>query len=211
MPYRTVAASAEFEERVKGSRFVARVLSVADEAAARAARDDARAREPDASHHCLAWRVGERMAADDDGEPGGTAGRPMLELILKRDLDRVAIVCSRWFGGTKLGAGGLLRAYGGTAAKALDRAGERTVHERVRTVAHVPYPWIDVVHRALDAWPEAVKEEPSYGPDGARLAVALRADAVATLRAALAERTAGDVRLELDDTEPEPGADLNGS
>ena len=196
---------------MKGSRFVARVLSVADEAAARAARDDARASEPDASHHCLAWRVGERMAADDDGEPGGTAGRPMLELILKRDLDRVAIVCSRWFGGTKLGAGGLLRAYGGAAAKALDRAGERTVHERVRAVAHVPYPWIDTVHRALDAWPEAVKEEPAYGPEGALLAVALRADAFEALRTELAERTAGDVRLERDDTEEDPGAEADRS
>ncbi len=208
MPYRTVAATAEHEELVKGSRFVARVLWIGDEAEARAARDEVRARGPDASHHCLAWRTGERMGADDDGEPGGTAGRPMLEVLLKRDLDHVAIVCSRWFGGTKLGAGGLVRAYGGSAAKALDRAGERTVHERVRAVAHVPYPWIDTVHRALDAWPEAVKGEPGYGADGARLPVTLRADAVDALRATLSEGTAGDVRLELADPDSRP--DVNG-
>jgi uncharacterized YigZ family protein len=195
----TVGRDAEHLETVKGSRFLAWVRTVEDEGSARRAVEEARATFPDASHHCSAWRIGARLAADDDGEPGGTAGRPMLEVLLKRDLDHVAVVCVRWFGGTKLGAGGLVRAYGGTAAKALDAAGTRFVPDMRRGTVLVPYPRLDVVHRLLDGWPRLTKGEGAFAAGGAALPVELLADDVEALRTRLADVSAGEVRLRLDE------------
>ncbi len=199
MPFTTVADRAHVVRTVRGSRFLAVVAPAADVEAARALVTEARAQHPGASHHCSAWRVGPDMAADDDGEPGGTAGRPMLEVLLKRDLDRVGAVCVRWFGGTKLGAGGLVRAYGGTVAQALDLAGTAVVHETVTARVFVPYPRVDVAHRLLDGWPELRKGEPAYGPSGVRIPVTVRADRAEALAEAVADATAGDAELTLDD------------
>lgn len=154
-----------------------------------------RAAHPDAHHHCSAWRVNGVLAADDDGEPGGTAGRPMLEVLLKRDLDRVAVVCVRWFGGTKLGAGGLIRAYGGTAAKALDAAGERFVPDRVRARALLPYARLDVVHRQLDAWPHVMKSDAIFTASGVELPFVALASDIDALTTHLADVSAGDVTI----------------
>jgi uncharacterized YigZ family protein len=87
------------------------------------------ASEPAATHNCWAYRIGQDYRFNDDGEPGGTAGRPILQAIDGQDMDRVAVVVTRWYGGIKLGAGGLVRAYGGTAAECLRRA------ERIPIVA----------------------------------------------------------------------------
>lgn len=204
MPYTTAAHRAEASETIRGSRFLAVVEPIAARGDADRLLAEARAAHPDASHHAFAWRVGQDMGADDDGEPGGTAGRPMLEVVLKRDLDRVAAVCVRWFGGTKLGAGGLVRAYGGTTAKAFDAAGTRTVHATADAVVRAPYPRADVVHRLLDAWPDARKGEPAYDADGLAIPVTVRADRAEALGRALAEASAGDARLEV---ERDPEAD----
>lgn len=199
MPFTTVADRAQAERTIRGSRFLAIVATIADPNAARALVEEARSRHPGASHHCSAWRVGPEMAADDDGEPGGTAGRPMLEVLLKRELDRVGAVCVRWFGGTKLGAGGLVRAYGGTVAQALDLAGTAVVHETVTAHVVVPYPRVDVAHRLLDGWPELRKGAPVYGPTGVRIPVTVRADRAEALAEAVADATAGDAEVTLDD------------
>jgi uncharacterized YigZ family protein len=196
--FTTVARGAEARETIRGSRFLAQVARTDDEAAARRLLDRARAAHPDASHHVSAWRVGDILAAHDDGEPGGTAGRPILEVLLKRELDHVAAVCVRWFGGTKLGAGGLVRAYGGTVAKALDEAGTAVVHATVEAVVTAPYARADAVHRLLDDWPELRKGGPSYDAQGLRLPVTLRADRRERLARALADATAGDARLIVD-------------
>src|SRR5690606_25357117 len=119
----TVTRGVQHEDVVEGSRFIAWVepVSSADEALTLVTR--ARTEHPDATHHCWAYRLGDEMRFSDDGEPGGTAGRPMLEVMLKRGLDGCAAVVTRYFGGKKLGAGGLVRAYGGAVARALDAAG----------------------------------------------------------------------------------------
>ncbi len=116
----TLAAPARFEQRIRHSRFLALATSVDDIAAAAAwigAQSDAAA-----SHNCWAYRVGDACRCSDDGEPAGTAGRPILQAIDGQGLDRVAVLVARWFGGIKLGAGGLVRAYGGTAAECLRTA-----------------------------------------------------------------------------------------
>lgn len=191
MPYLTIAGRAVHEANVKGSRFHAVVAPAGDADQATALVNELRARHPGASHHCSAWRVGEKVAFDDDGEPAGTAGRPMLEVLLKRDLDRVAVVCVRYFGGTKLGAGGLVRAYGGTVAKALDAAGATLVHDTAALLIHAPFDRLDALHRLLDAWPDLVKGDAAYDPTGVRIAAVMRADELEAFEARLADVTAG--------------------
>ena len=194
--HRTVARAARHEETIKGSRFLALAREIEDPDDGAAWRDRIRETYPDASHHCSAWRVGERYGADDDGEPGGTAGRPMLEVLLKRDLDHVAVICVRWFGGTKLGAGGLIRAYGGTTAKALDAAGAREVPDLARLRLHVGFEHHSTLHRLLDDWPDVTKGEPVFAPDGVSVPVTVRASDVERLQARLADATSGSARTE---------------
>lgn len=114
------------ELTVQRSRFLAWALPVADEAAARAAIAELARRHHDARHVCSAWRIGAppppREFRHDDGEPAGTAGEPLLAAIRRADLTNTAVVVVRWFGGIKLGTGGLARAYGEAAALALDAA-----------------------------------------------------------------------------------------
>ena len=129
--YRTVARAATVETEVKRSRFLCRIERVDSEAAARAVVERARKEHWDARHHCSAFVLGPDASvqrSSDDGEPSGTAGAPMLEVLRGRDVSDVVAVVTRWFGGTLLGAGGLVRAYGDAVRAGLDAAG---VHERV--------------------------------------------------------------------------------
>lgn len=113
------------EIEIKRSRFLAVVRRVGDEDAARALVADLRKQHHDARHHCSAFILGPTPSierSNDDGEPAGTAGGPMLDVLRGRELSDVAAVVVRWFGGTLLGAGGLVRAYGDAVAAALDGA-----------------------------------------------------------------------------------------
>ena len=123
--YRTLRApvTASIEER--RSVFEARVERVATEAAARDVVQAARAAHWDARHHCSAWVLGPEGSltrSSDDGEPSGTAGTPMLEALTHSGFSDVAAVVTRWFGGTLLGTGGLVRAYGDAVRAALEQA-----------------------------------------------------------------------------------------
>ncbi|MCL3817189.1 IMPACT family protein [Aeromicrobium wangtongii] len=113
---------------VKRSRFLAVAERVADESAAREVVASARRRHHDARHHCSAFVIGPDAAirrSNDDGEPAGTAGAPMLEVLTRHGVSDVVVVVTRWFGGTLLGAGGLVRAYGDATRLALEAAGTR--------------------------------------------------------------------------------------
>ena len=119
----TLRTTESFSLDVKKSRFIAIHGPVADEQEAKdfiAVHSD-----PAANHNCWAWRIGQLYRFNDDGEPSGTAGKPILQAIDGQGLDHVAVVVILWFGGILLGSGGLIRAYGGTAAMGL-RAAEKT-------------------------------------------------------------------------------------
>lgn len=147
--HRTPAARTEHEDVVLGSRFRAVVTSVDSVAEATALVAEQRLLHPDATHHCWAYKAGAEMRSSDDGEPGGSAGRPMLEVILKRELDWCAAVVIRYYGGRKLGVGGLVRAYGGAVARALDAAGVREVVDTVNITVRAPFASVDAVLREL--------------------------------------------------------------
>src|SRR3546814_21033265 len=120
----SLAAPHHFAKEVRKSRVVAHAAPIADED--EALRFIAGQRDATASHNCWAWRIGERYRFHDDGEPGGTAGRPILAAIDGQGLDQGVVLVMRWFGGLQLGAGGLVRAYGGTAAECLRMAERRS-------------------------------------------------------------------------------------
>ncbi|GAA4397846.1 YigZ family protein [Actinomadura verrucosospora] len=123
---RTIRQGGSAELEVRRSRFVCTLARVADEAEATAFIAGHRRAHRDATHNCTAYVVGERgeiTKSGDDGEPAGTAGIPMLEVLVRRGLTGTAAVVTRHFGGVKLGAGGLARAYGQAVAGALDAVG----------------------------------------------------------------------------------------
>jgi uncharacterized YigZ family protein len=118
----TLASACQHSEDIKKSRFLAQAAPAqTPELALAFVREVSDAA---ATHNCWAYRIGQDYRFNDDGEPGGTAGRPILQAIEGQGIDRAVVVVTRWYGGTKLGAGGLVRAYGGTAAECL-RSAER--------------------------------------------------------------------------------------
>lgn len=119
----TLVTACRHSEDIRKSRFLAQAAPV--ETPQQALAYVQQVSEPSATHNCWAYRIGQDYRFNDDGEPGGTAGRPILQAIEGQGIDRVVVVVTRWYGGIKLGAGGLARAYGGTAAECL-RLAERT-------------------------------------------------------------------------------------
>ncbi|QGZ41925.1 putative YigZ family protein [Pseudoduganella flava] len=150
MPH-TLAAPCSAELLIKKSRFIACVQPMTDRAAAQAVVARQKAEHPGAAHVCWALLAGGQSAAVDDGEPSGTAGRPMLDVLRHQDLEGVLATVVRYFGGVKLGAGGLVRAYTDSVAQALLKA-ERIAIVKARTLrCAVPYALEGLLRRELDA------------------------------------------------------------
>lgn len=147
----TLAAAVHSELVIKKSRFIGCVQPVADREAALRVVNELRAAHPGAAHVCWALMAGGQSAANDDGEPGGTAGRPMLEVLRHQDLEGVLATVVRYFGGVKLGAGGLVRAYTDAVAQALLGATKLPL-QRLRTLScSVPYAMEGMLRRELAA------------------------------------------------------------
>ena len=191
MAHRTLARRAEHEDVIKGSRFHAVVapLAAADEVELLVAA--VRVAHPEAGHGAWATLWGDARRWTDDGEPGGTAGRPMLEVLEKRGLDRVVAVVARRFGGVKLGAGGLARAYGGAVAKAVDAAGVVFEPDRDAFRVAAPFADVDVLLRALQGRDDVVVATPDYGPDGVVLTGTVLREAADELATLVADLTRG--------------------
>jgi uncharacterized YigZ family protein len=189
----TLAAPATHAIEVRHSRFVANAIPVDD--AGQAMRALAGVSIADATHNCWAWRIGGDYRSNDDGEPAGTAGRPILAAIDGQGIDRVVVVVTRWFGGIKLGAGGLVRAYGGAAAQCL-RSAERIALVESREIAlHAPFEDLGTVHAALAAV-SAEKLSEAFDPDGVRLVLRLPGDSVDALKLRLRDATRNRVRID---------------
>ena len=149
MPF-SLATAAHCELVIKKSRFIACVEPVADRQDAQARVAQLKAAHPDAAHVCWALLAGGQSAAHDDGEPGGTAGRPMLEVLRHQDLQGVMASVVRYFGGVKLGAGGLVRAYTDAVAQALLSADKIPMVHKVELTCSVPYALEGRVRREIE-------------------------------------------------------------
>ena len=146
----TIFSSVDYELVIKKSRFIACIQPVADRASAQAVVQQLWAQHPDATHICWALLAGGQSAAVDDGEPSGTAGRPMLEVLRHHDLEGVLATVVRYFGGVKLGAGGLVRAYTDAVAQALQRAEKVPLRRLCTQQCAVPYAMEGWMRRQLE-------------------------------------------------------------
>ena len=190
----TLAAPARLALEVRRSRFLALAAPIASEADAAAYLQSVH--DASASHHCWAWRVGPAYRSRDEGERGGSAGRPILAAIDGQGFDRVVVVVLRWFGGVKLGVGGLVRAYGGAAAECL-----RTAHRRARVRSAdadlaCDFALAGSVHALLAAL-GAEKLAESFEPEGLRLRLRLPASMVGELERRLRDLSRGAAVLTL--------------
>ncbi|MFT3718873.1 IMPACT family protein [Pseudorhodoferax sp.] len=187
----TIASAVEHELVVKKSRFLACVQPVAGRAQALQVVAALRAGHPGAAHVCWALLAGGDSAAVDDGEPGGTAGRPMLHVLRQQDLDGVLATVVRYFGGIKLGAGGLVRAYTDAVAQALLRADKTALVRWSALDCQLPYALEGAVRRALEA-AGARGLQVDHGPL-VRMRFEVAAEAEAALRARLDDLCQGRI------------------
>ena len=183
----TLAAPVSSERVIKRSRFVCRAAPVASEAEALVFLEEVR--DPGATHNVWAFRLGKRYRFSDDGEPAGTAGRPVLSAIEAQDLDQVVVVVTRYFGGIKLGASGLVRAYRGVASECLRAGRRRPIVYWQRLWVRLPWGVQSVLYPVL-ARHGGRKLEERYG-DAAEFLVELPKAAVEAFTRDLGEETRG--------------------
>ena len=194
----TLAAPVERMAEVRKSRFLARAAPIDSELAAMQLLRDVH--DASASHHCWAWRLGEAYRSSDDGEPGGSAGRPILAAIDGQGYDRVMVVVLRWFGGVKLGVGGLVRAYGGVAAECLRTAARVPLVRTIEADLACAFALSGGVHALLPAV-AATKLGESFEADGLRLRLRLPASMVGELERRLRDLSRGAAVLTLHEAE----------
>ncbi|WP_460453472.1 IMPACT family protein [Arenimonas aestuarii] len=188
----TLAGPATFELEAKRSRFLARAAPVASP-------DDALAflhevADPQATHNCWAYRIGADYRSSDDGEPGGSAGRPILAAIEGQGVDQVMVVVTRWYGGTNLGVGGLVRAYGGAAAECLRTAARRDLVPWVEADLACGFELANAVHGLLAEF-GGEKLDEAFDEAGLRLRVRLPDYTIDSLARRLRDISRGAARL----------------
>ena len=190
---RTIARNGTHEIEVRKSRFICTLMRTTTEDDARSAIEATRKRYWDANHTCTAWRIGPEgrlQRSSDDGEPAGTAGIPMLEVLRYRELTDVLAMVARYFGGTKLGAGGLIRAYGTVVSETIGIVGiveRRPLHIQSFNAPHAGSGRIEHALRA-SVYP---LREVAYNASGAEFTVNLEPAAIAPFASFLAELTMG--------------------
>ena len=201
--YRVPAAVAQVEDVIRRSRFVTRVSRATSRAEAARFVQETRERVPGATHYCWAYNLGKPGSAtlvgmSDAGEPHGTAGRPMLHVLLHSGVGEVAVVCARFYGGVKLGTGGLARAYAAGVKHALEEC--RTVErvERSAVVVAVAYEAVRRVDRVLEGFGATVSER-IFGAD-VSYRILVPNHRMEDLGPAIAEVTAGRGRVAEEDS-----------
>ncbi len=196
--YAIPARTVRVEEVVQRSRFITVLAHAPDADAAHRLLQTLRDEFPDATHHCWAFVAGPpgstaSIGMSDDGEPHGTAGRPMLTALLHSGVGEVAAVCVRYYGGTKLGTGGLARAYAGGVKRALQELATETRVERSRIEVVVGYAHVDGLQRLLDEM-DGLPAHEAYGSE-VRYIVDLPELRFAAFVRALADLTQGQGRV----------------
>jgi len=193
----TLAGPASYAEEIRKSRFSCLAAPIASEAEAQAFL--AAHRDASAGHNCWAWKLGAQYRFSDDGEPGGTAGRPMLAAIEGQAMDRVVVLVSRWFGGIKLGTGGLARAYGGCAAKCLQDAARIELVPSSRLAFACGFAEHALLKARILALGAGIEDE-AYGAEGVDIRLSLPDAKVEELQRLLGDLSRGRIQAtRLDD------------
>ncbi|XP_050291275.1 uncharacterized protein LOC126732463 isoform X2 [Quercus robur] len=163
--FTTIKERVSFEKEIKKSKFIAIAGPISDEQSAFSFLSQVR--DPRATHNCWAYKVGDQYRSNDDGEPSGTAGKPIHSAILSSGIDRVMVVVIRYFGGIKLGTGGLVRAYGGVTSECLRNAPTCVVKSKVPMGVEVPFDLLGILYHQLQSFQiEDIKQDYDTGKDG---------------------------------------------
>lgn len=189
---KTLAAVGRAELEIKRSRFVAHAARVNSQQETLAFYESVA--DPGATHNCWAWKLDPEYRFNDDGEPASTAGRPILAAIEGKELDHAMVVVTRYFGGVKLGAGGLVRAYSAAAAKGLEQAGIVREAPTVDCAVEVGFEWTGQLYAALESC-GAEKLDESWPGNGVRVVARVPCAEVDALGRALRDMTRGQARV----------------
>jgi len=193
MPY-TLSLACEHLEHIQKSRFITQAAPVSSAAEAQAFIQAVS--DPTATHNCWAWKIGTQYRFSDDGEPGGTAGRPMLTAIEGQDFDQVVVVITRFFGGIKLGTGGLARAYGGCTSRCLQAGTRIELVSLLRGHCHCRFSDLARLKARLAEY-EAQIEHEDFDGEGALLSLAFPAAQHSALTKLVTDLSRGHSQLNL--------------
>lgn len=163
--YTTLKDRATAELVVKKSKFIAIAAPITDERSAHSFLNEVQ--DPRATHNCWAYKLGDQYRSNDDGEPSGTAGKPIYSAIVSSAIDMVMVVVIRYFGGIELGTGGLIRAYGGVALECLRGATTCFIKPRAPIGVEVPFELLGIVYHKLQSFQvEDIHQDYDTGKDG---------------------------------------------
>jgi uncharacterized YigZ family protein len=192
----SIKAEVKEETIIKHSRFISFTKPVFDKKSAEDYLKAVKTAHPDANHHCFAYIIGEDallQKAEDDGEPSKTAGIPILETLKKNSMTNIIVIVVRYFGGIKLGAGGLIRAYGKGASLALEKATKTMPKTLMKIRITVPFDLIGTIEHELEGLVDTV--ERSYDAS-AHFTVTLEKNVVKDLKESLREKTSAKAQIE---------------
>lgn len=196
--FQTISKTVSIETKVKGSRFIGEVLPVEKTEQADSEIEIIRKREHSATHHCYAYRIGLEPNIEfkysDDGEPNGTAGKPIYDCIEGRNLANILVVVTRYFGGTKLGTGGLARAYSKAAKQALEKSKIKTVYLTDSVNLKFDFSYYDKVQRLMNKF--AVNQSSSEFTERVTLNVLVRKSLCDEFVNELTNLTSGQIEIE---------------
>jgi uncharacterized YigZ family protein len=192
MPF-TLSGFCEYREEIRKSRFITFAAPIGSPAEAQAFIEQHS--DLNATHNCWAWKLGAQYRSTDDGEPGGTAGRPILAAIDAQDCDQVVVLVIRWYGGIQLGTGGLARAYGGGANKCLQAAPKIELISRVPLRCDCAFGELALVKlRVAELGGLVVQED--FTANGVELQLAVGEGQIETLQSLLADLSRGRILLQ---------------
>jgi uncharacterized YigZ family protein len=192
----TLVGPCEFREEIRKSRFITLAAPINSPADAQAFIEQNS--DLNATHNCWAWKLGAQYRSTDDGEPGGTAGRPILAAIEAQDFDQVVVLVIRWYGGIQLGTGGLARAYGGGANKCLQQAERLPLVNRISLMFDCSFSELALVKLRLGELNGLVEQE-NFTATGVDLIVALGPEQIDTFQRQLSDISRGRIVLRRQD------------
>ena len=189
----TLLDTCEFREEIRKSRFITLAGPISSPTEAQQFIE--RHSDLAATHNCWAWKIGQQYRSSDDGEPGGTAGRPILAAIEAQDCDQVVVLVIRWYGGIQLGTGGLARAYGGGANKCLQQADKRRLVSRVGLRCSCTFSELALLKLRVAEVDGLVLDE-KFTANGVDVLLALGEEQIEALQRQLADLSRGRILLE---------------
>jgi len=191
MPF-TLVGPCEFREEIRKSRFITLAAPISSAADAQAFIEQNS--DLNATHNCWAWKLADQYRSNDDGEPGGTAGRPILAAIEAQEFDQVVVLVIRWYGGIQLGTGGLARAYGGGANKCLQQAERLPLITRVPLSLSCSFSELALVKLRVAELNGLVQNE-DFTANGVELSIAVGPEQIEVLQKQLADLSRGRIVL----------------